>query len=180
MPCTPIIKDINWRENVAGVVAQIFKKSCKRDPSESESKNIRTDFYSLLKQYFLDNEDPFDVWSGIQNIFESLDRREDWDYTIVSDYWSKPTEFILNSCGIHSRQMKLLSAEDGISPGEIIRDLCDKHQLKGDEVVYLMAKDIEMLDHPTSINRLERMAPPHKKKADMLEYPRFSKLFVSA
>lgn len=180
MSCTPVVKDINWRENAMGVVIQIFNKTYGRNPEPAEVENIRLDFHTFLKEYFLHDEDPFDVWSGIQNVFESLDRRQDWDYVIISDYWLKSTEFILNSCGIHSSRMKLLTAEDGKSPRDVIRDYGKKHRLRGDEVVYLMAREIDEVVGSSAVNRLERIKPPHKKKADLLEYPRFSKLFGSA
>lgn len=180
LPCPPVVQDIDWSENATGVLNQIYQRSCKRLPTPAELENIRKDFHARLKEYFLLNDDPFDVWSGVQNVFESLDRREDWDYVIVSDYWRESTEFILSSCGIFSRKKHLLTADDGTSAAQIIKNFGAVHQLRGDEVLYLMARDIEEVESPSAVNRMERMKPPHRKKADMLEYPRFSKLFTSA
>ena len=180
MQCTPVVTDIDWSQNAAGVINQVSRKSCGRLPSAEETGKIKAVFHDYLKQYFLLNEDSFEVWSGIQNIFESLDKRPDWDYIIVSDYWHDSTAFMLNSCGIFSRKMKLLTADDGVSPQEIVRDITQNGTIGPDDVVYLMAREIQQLDKNASKARLHRINPPHKPKADLLEYPRFSKLFTSA
>jgi len=180
MPCPLVVRDIDWSENARGVLNQVYQRSCNRLPEPEEVERIRKDFHKELKEYFLLNDDAFDVWSGVQNIFETLDRREDWDYVIVSDFWRESTEFILSSCGIFSRKKYLLTPDDGISTAEIIKNFGNLHQLQGDEVLYLMARGIDEVESPPSVSRMERIRPPHRKKADMLEYPHFNKLFTSA
>ncbi len=180
MPTTPSLQDINWSDNVRGVVFQIFNTSFGRIPTLAEIEAIRHDFNIHLKTYFLSEDDPFDVWSEIQNIFKALDRRKDWDFLIISDYWRKPTEFILNSCGIHSPQIKLLTAEAGLSSSELIKSFAGDNFLSGDAVIYLMARSIGEIKDLSFVRMLKRLSPPLKLKANMLEYPRFNKLFTQA
>lgn len=180
IPQAPVLRDIIWSQNAAGVIRQIFNRTCNRLPADEEMEQITLAFHQNLKEYFLLTEDPFDVWSGVQNIFESLDKRPDWDYFIISDYWRKSTEFILDSCGIFSRKKHLLTAEDGLSASEIIKNLDQNDGLDGNEVVYLMARDIHNVEKPAAGMRLEKMHPPHRRKADVLEYPRFTQLFSSS
>ena len=180
IPATPMLRDITWSQNAAGVISQIFERTIDRSPTAEEKEGIKFAFHNNLKEYFLLTDDPFDVWSGVQNIFESMDRRADWDYFIISDYWRKSTEFILDSCGIFSRKKHLLTAEDGISANEIIKNLDQNDSLEGNEVVYLMARDIDHVEKPAAGMRLEKMHPPHRRKADVLEYPRFTQLFSSS
>ena len=179
LDCNPVVTDIDWSRNVTGVVFQIYEHTGLKFPGIVEVNHIEKKFHSNLKEYFLTHDDPFDVWSGVQNIFKSLDKRPDWDYMIISDYWRKPTKFILNSCGIYSKKLNLLCAEYGKSSGEIISDLTKHQERIGSEMIFLLAKEIKSLKDIERLDKLKLITPPHKKKADLVEYPRFAKLFAS-
>lgn len=179
MDVAPVTADIDWNNNSSGVLIDIFVATLKRFPTSEENEAIRSHFMASVKEYFLAHEDPFDVWPGIQNIFGSLDKKQNWNYFVVSDYWLECTRFILNSCGIFTRNLNLHTAEEGLSSTEIIRSLI--RQRKQGESLYILARDVDFETIPAERQGWQRIKPPGKTShSGFLEYPRFSKLFKAA
>jgi hypothetical protein len=124
----------------------------------------------------LDQEEPFDVWPGVQNVFRSIEEIEEWDYLIVSDYWRKPTEFILNSCGITTKRKKLLTAELGNSGEEIVDRLSRSDTWRYADSIFLLSRFLKWQGTDLNDPRLRMIPAPHLMKSGLLEYPRFHRL----
>lgn len=172
-----VLDDVNWSLNCRGVMLQVLQNTVHRTPTEDEYSSIKKAFNKCLKRYYLDTDDYFDVWPGVQNIFESLQKKKKWDFAIISDYWEKGTRFILDSCGIYSKGMKLFTAEYGTSSGDILHLMKQQWNIKPDDNVYVVSSSKDLRKLAREILKGDAVKMPYNSKEDHLKYPRFSKLF---
>lgn len=175
----PALESINWNGNCTGKVMELFRKTIDRLPTLDEYQQVKKVFLEELKLYFIHSEESFEVWPGVQNIFESIARKRDWEYFIISDYWADDTRFILDSCGVYTKRLKLFTADDAISSQEIISKILERYPLSERESLYVLSDHIDMSLFSAFNNKVKKMRPPRRNLANVLEYPRFSKLFIS-
>lgn len=178
LPTEIELAEIDWANNCSGVVMDIFMKVNGQFPTNIQYDQIKQNFMKGLKDYFIDNEETFDVWPGIQNILSSLDKKPNWEYVIISDYWLENTRFILDSCGIFSRGLNLYTAENGLSSKDIVKQLTQNNENTELCTTYLLANDIKFEKKLKEATRWSYIEPPRKTKTGVLKYPQFSKLFT--
>ncbi len=172
-------EDINWKLNCEGVLAHIWRHQKGREIHPHEYARVREELLKCLKSYFLDNEESFDVWPGIQNLLKTIEKKKSWDYIIVSDFWEEDTRFMLDSCGMFSRKVNIITADDGHAPGKLVKRYLKKRDLTRDDRIYLVTRNLRRKDVSKNRDRwkLTRKRPPEKKKSGMVNYPRFAKFF---
>ncbi len=171
-------QDIDWNGNCSGVLMDVFKNTIDRFPNDDEYQRVTKSFRNCLKQYFVESEESFDVWPGVQNIFQSLSKKKNWEFFIVSDYWFKGTKFILDSCGIYSKKLNLYTADDALSAADNINRIISKHKKGKKDRLYLLNNEVRKKELDFSKKKIERIKMPFRKKSKKVEYPRFSKLFI--
>lgn len=173
----PVFDDVDWSENCRGVMLQVYQKTANRALTEDEYSSIKKHFNKCLKRYYLDTEDYFDVWPGVQNIFETLQKKKKWEFAIISDYWEKGTRFILDSCGIYSKGMALYTAELGTSSEDILHLMKQQWKIEEDDNVYVVSTNKDLRSLSKKILSADTVKMPYNSTEDHLKYPRFSKLF---
>lgn len=178
---TPIDQeDLSWNENCSGVLINVFRNNLGRFPSNDEYEEVRKLFRENMKNLFLQKEDMFDVWPGVQNVFESIEKRKDWEYYLVSDYWEIGTRFILDSCGVHSGSLKMCTADDALSGSDAIQRILKqaKKQDKDGEAFLVVSSHTSTSKH-IAIDFPSLMVIDHTSLTSSEKgYPRFSELFA--
>ncbi|WP_417593136.1 hypothetical protein [Owenweeksia hongkongensis] len=178
---TPIDQqDLSWNENCSGVLINVFRNNLGRFPSNEEYDEVRALFRENLKKLFIEEEEMFDVWPGVQNVFESIEKRKDWEYYLVSDYWEIGTRFILDSCGVHSGSLKMCTADNALSGSDAIQRILNgkgKSKTRGEAFLVVSshtstAKHIA-IDQP-SLTIIDHTSITSSDDV----YPRFSELFA--
>lgn len=172
-------EEVNCKWNCSGVVDAIFNQRLNRSPEKEEWEQIRSKQLDCVKSYFVGSEDNFDVWPGIQNLLKTIEKKKNWDYLILSEFWEDDTQFILNSCGFYSRNMKILTAEGSYRSGPQLKKYLKKSEFRREDRVYLVTQNLKRKNVTKNRKRwnLIRQKPPVKKKSGLISYPRFSKFF---
>ena len=171
--------ELSWNENCSGVLINVFRDKLGRFPSNEEFEKVQHGFRAHLKELFLRREDMFDVWPGVQNVFESIDRREDWEYYLVSDYWEVGTRFILDSCGVHSGSIKMCSADDALSGSDAIQRILNGKGGSSVHSAYVIVSSHSSTSKRISIDDPRLTVINHTDITSKNEdYPRFSELFA--
>lgn len=177
---TPVISDdIDWNANCSGVVLDLFSKSRGQLPTNLEFDRIKNLFLDYVKEYFLSDEECFEVWPGVQNVMGSIQKKEGWEMHIVSDYWCEASRFMLESCGVFSREISLCCAEEALSAADGIQRIINS-QTHNPEVSYLVYSSLnstaQRIDLPENI--LVRINHLDVAPKGFLDYPDFEKLFI--
>lgn len=174
----PQLDGLNWKGNCSGVLLDIFMQSEQRFPTSEEYDLVKQKFTRCLKAYFIDADENFEVMPGVQSLFNSLDKKSNWRYVIVSDYWSNNTDFLLTSCGIYTKKKKVFSADEALSSIDLINRLCYKYKMKpGKDTLYLVSERFKRRDVFFDKAAVQCVLPPFTKKTKYREYPKFSKVF---
>lgn len=178
---TPIDQqDLSWNENCSGVLINVFRNNLGRFPSNEEYDEVRSLFRQNLKNLFIEREDMFDVWPGVQNVFESIDKRKNWAYYLVSDYWEIGTRFILDSCGVHSGSLKMCTADDALSGSDAIQRILKRegNTDKNGEAFLVVSSHTSTSKH-IAIDCPSLTIIDHTSLTPSDEsYPRFAELFA--
>lgn len=141
-----------------------------------QEESIRKAFYKGIKTLYIADEEAFEVRPGAQSIFNQLEKTKGWKFGIISPFWQKDTQFILQSCGVFSKTKLTISAEDGATEKEQIEILEERGQKKGldpeIQVVCLRkAKRFKKLGYET-------LKPKNSKKDNNYYiYPKHSEFF---
>lgn len=170
------LEDVNWKGNAQKVIIRHWKKHLQEPPENTVLETIAELFTAKVKAYFVSTDDAFEIRPGVQSIFGHIEKDKNWKYCIISDYWQDVTHFMLQSCGVFSKDKLTLTAEDALTPEEQIqcaaRRLVKKEKHKTE--IYLVNGD------QTRIKMMlkREVTPPFEKdKQNYFYYPRFSKLF---
>lgn len=170
--------ELSWNENCSGVLINVFRDKMKRFPSNEEYLQVQEIFRTKLKELFLIKEDLFDVWPGVQNVFESIERRKGWEYYLVSDYWEVGTRFILDSCGVHSGALKMCTADDALSGSDAILRILNSKSEESVNSAFLVVSTHTSTSKRITIDDPRLRVIDHTQISDDLEdYPRFADLF---
>jgi hypothetical protein len=70
-------------------------------------------FSKKVKKLFLEDDDLFEIRPGVQSLFGEIEKYKSWKYAIISHLDAKTTRFIMQSCGVFSKDKLTLCAEDG-------------------------------------------------------------------
>lgn len=110
------------------------------DKLESEElEALKKDFKKQVKKAFVKDEDLFEVRPGVQALFGQMEKHDDWTYAIISPLWEESTRFILQSCGIFSKDKLNINREDGRDLEEQLKHLKKQFELKAGSFVYLVS-----------------------------------------
>lgn len=170
--------ELSWNENCSGVLINVFRDKLGRFPTNDEFEKVQLGFRSNLKRLFLQHEDLFDVWPGVQNVFESIERREDWEYYLVSDYWEVGTRFILDSCGVHSNSLKMCTADDALSSSDAIQRILNGKSDSSSGSSYLVVSSHSSTSKRITIDDPSLLVLDHTQvSSEGEDYPRFDELF---
>ncbi len=173
-----VLEGVNWEGNCSGVLLDIYMQNKQRFPSDEEYSAIKAAFLKCLKAYFKRTEENFEVRPGVQTLFNALDKKKDWKYVIVSEYWNKDTNFILTSCGIYTKSKNIYAADDALSSKDLVNHICTGYKLNPEkDTLYLISEHIKRRDIRFARERICKIMPPQSKKARYDVYPKFSKVF---
>lgn len=143
--------------------------------SEEETEKIQKGVKKSVKKLYLQDEDAFDVRPGVQNLFNHLEKDSDWKFGILSDFWNSTTQFIMQSCGVSSKNKLTICAESASSA-----------QVQIDTLIKRVAKDPKPKVHLVSLKK----SPPYlresfklirpkasDKESNYYVYPKFNEIF---
>ena len=167
---------VSWRGNVNRVLHNLFKVEIGRTASFAERSKISKAFTENVKVYFLQNEDTFEIRPGVQSIFGHIEKNKDWKYCIISDYWSEVTHFILQSCGVFSKNKLTITADDAENPEDQLECALNRLEKKNarEANIYMINGDNTLVRSKV----IKQITPKFEKgKPNFFYYPRFSQLF---
>lgn len=169
--------EVDWLPNCSGIVLEEFKKKAGRFPADEEYLQVQQKFNTQLKRHFLETDDSFEVRPGVQNLFEKIRKKSDWDFYLFSDFWKDDTKFILNSCGVHSKKVKLFSADDALSSSDALNRLLNKKRKYS--LVHQVTLGIDFDEKVLKSNPVRLVNLGNVKEQDYFVYPKFKELFKS-
>jgi hypothetical protein len=164
--------------NFEVLIHRIYRDFLEIDLSTETLEKYRKDFKKALKKLYLTDEDLFEVRPGVQNLFNHFSKEKKWKYGIISNLWEDSTRFILQSCGVFSKDKLTIHAEDGLSPIEQAQLLLKRSSKKTPES--------EITMQVVSLSPLESYLPgaymqvgpkASSKEDNYYVYPRFHELF---
>jgi hypothetical protein len=98
-------------------IFKAFKNHFGPGLSEDEKKEklelLIQAFSKKVKKLFLEDDDLFEIRPGVQSLFGEIEKDKAWKYAIISHLDANTTRFIMQSCGVFSKDKLTLSAEDG-------------------------------------------------------------------
>lgn len=106
---------IPFEGNASQFIMDLYKSRMGAYPSIDKVEKICKKFTKRVKKYFIDEDDSFEVRPGVQSLFGQIERKKDWKYCIISDYWAEPTHLMLQSCGIFSKNKLTITADDALT-----------------------------------------------------------------
>ncbi len=144
-------------------------------PDEAAQEQIRKDLKKAVKKLYLADEDAFEVRPGVQSLFNHFEKEKGWKYGIISDYWNDTTQFIMQSCGVSSKNKLTVCAESANSAKAQIDILIDRRS-KGSQVkVHLVCLSKDCSFQKESFKLIRPKAS--NKESNYYVYPKFSELF---
>jgi len=169
-------EDVNWNGNCSEVLMEIFIKCGPRYPYLSEIDDISQSFTKKVKTAFSRGEIELEVRPGVQSVFRQIENLSDWQYCVVSDYWSDITHFMLQSCGVFSKNKLTLTADDALSIEDQLQQLMlNIKSPESSRVIFINGEEerIDLETHQTIHVGLRR------SESNYFFYPRFTELFSS-
>lgn len=169
-------KEVMWKGSLSKVVEYLYGLRRNAAPTAEEIRETECLFTLKVKAYFIQKDDAFEIRPGVQSIFGHIEKEKNWKYCIISDYWDEATHFILQSCGVFSKNKLTMTAEDGLTPDEQIKKVIRRlrKKSKDEPAVYLVNGDQSRI----RLMLKKEISPRFEKdKANYFYYPRFSQLF---
>lgn len=162
--------------NLQELLMLIFKKELQREPSKEEIEQYQKGFKAAVKKIYLDDEDAFEVRPGVQSLFAQLEKEKKWKYGIISDLWGDTTQFLLQACGIFSKNKLTICAEDAPNRKKQSKLLIERVQ-KGHQNLKLHY--ICLHEAPSFLSENFKVLSPKgsKKENNYYVYPKFSEMF---
>lgn len=166
-------KDVLWEGNSAEVLLSVTLNQFNRQPTDKEITAVGDALNQYVKIEFIQDDDLLEVRPGVQSVFRQIEKRDNWKYAIVSEYWGAVTHFMLQSCGVFSKDKYTLTADDAKGSKEQLKTLLDKSK-KFDaktEILFINGK-----------KKRENFLGKHihmgksKNKENYFTYPKFSDL----
>lgn len=170
--------EVKWKGSVTKVVDRLYALRREARPSPVEMQETEYLFTIKVKAYFVEKEEAFEIRPGVQSVFGHMEKEKNWKYCIISDYWKDVTHFILQSCGVFSKNKLTMTAEDGQNPEEQIKRVVARlrKKNKGEPAVYLVNGDQSRI----RLMLKKEISPRFEKdRVNYFYYPRFSQLFKS-
>lgn len=152
----------------------IFKEAGKSAIAGEELEDFRKAFKKGIKKLYLKDEEAFEVRPGIQVLFGQLEKEKRWKYAILSDFWEESTRFILQSCGVFSKDKLTIHAEDGAHLEAQTKVLIDRLKDDETELQFMCLEEApDFLKGDFKILRPKKS----KKETNYYVYPKFNELF---
>ncbi len=163
-------------KNLQQLLVHIFKLKLDREPSEDEIQEYQKAFKKAVKKLYVKDEEAFEIRPGVQSLFAQLEKEKRWKYGVVSDYWGEATQFILQACGIFSKNKLTMYAEDAESRKKQTALLVSKVSKEGQE---LKKQFICLAEKPRFLANDFKVIRPKAsdKESNYYVYPKFSELF---
>jgi len=162
-------------QNLQQLLVHIFKLKLDREPSEEEVQEYQKAFKKAVKKLYVKDEEAFEVRPGVQSLFAQLEKEKRWKYGVVSDYWGEATQFILQACGIFSKNKLTMYAEDAASRRKQTNLLLSKVSKEGQE---LKKQFVCLEEKPKFLDSDFKVIRPRAsdKESNYYVYPKFSEL----
>ncbi len=165
---------VDWNGNCSEVLMNIFIKCGSRYPYLTEMDEIGKIFTRKVKTAFSKGDIEMEVRPGVQSIFRHIENLSDWQYCIVSDYWSDITHFMLQSCGVFSKNKLTLTADDALSISDQLQQLIlNIKSPENSRIIFINGEQepLDLKEHQTIHIGMTR------SESNFFFYPRFSELF---
>jgi hypothetical protein len=169
------IDDLEGQENYSQALFQLVESKTAQAPSQSQIDKVNRRFQRIVKDYFINNEEAFEVRPGVQSLFAQIEKEKAWKYCIISDYSQAVTQFILQSCGVFSKNKLTLTASDALSADDQLKLARKRAQKKDKKIkIYLICSRTRPIDS----NLATLVEPKYAKGSpNYFTYPRFGELF---
>jgi phosphoglycolate phosphatase-like HAD superfamily hydrolase len=105
----------------SGITQQIFEEKFGRSPDETELRNFKTCFVSLLKAYYQIDSSSFAEIPGAAAALKMLQQDSDWTVAIATGCWRESASLKLKAANIDPEDIPAAYAEDGLSREDILK-----------------------------------------------------------
>lgn len=162
--------------NFQALLNHIFQKEIKKELSEENLAAYQKAFKKAVKKYYLDDEDAFEVRPGVQSLFGQMDKEKKWKFGIASDLWEEATQFLLQSCGVFSKDKLTICAETAPDRNAQMEILASRAQKKDQGLkIYVVCLNGEKPELSKDFKIIRPKASD--KESNYYVYPRFNELF---
>jgi hypothetical protein len=161
--------------NILQAFKAYFKSELDQSLNEEQLELLIKHFSKKVKKLFLSDDDLFEIRPGVQSLFGEIEKQKSWKYAIISNLDFTTTRFILQSCGVFSKDKLTLCAEEGKNYQEQISRL-EKRVQKDDKppkVHFFSLEKDESLAKETSLI----LPKKSKKEKNYFTYRRFEEYF---
>ena len=119
-------KDLKWQGTCSEILVATTLELFNREPTEKEVEEVSQRFTQNVKIEFIKDDDLLEIRPGVQSVFRHMERKKNIKYVIVSDFWAPVTHFMLQSCGVFSKDKYTLTADEGVGPRGQLKKLLKK------------------------------------------------------
>tara|TARA_R110002050_G_scaffold81718_2_gene174943 strand:- start:2646 stop:3299 length:654 start_codon:yes stop_codon:yes gene_type:complete len=164
--------------NILQAFKAYFKTELDQSLSDEQMELLIRHFSNKVKNLFLSDDDLFEIRPGVQSLFGEIEKQKSWKYAILSHLDFNTTRFVLQSCGVFSKDKLTLSAEEGKNYQEQISRLIKRVQKsdKPPKVHFFSLDKDESLAREISII----LPKKSKKEKNYFTYRRFEEYFKKA
>lgn len=146
--------------------------------SEEEKQVLLKLFTKKIKKLFLKDDDVFEIRPGVQSLFGEIEKQKSWKYAIISHLDPITTRFILQSCGVFSKDKLTICADEGENYKVQIEKLRKrvKKNLKKPKTHFFSLEEEADLPEGTELI----LPKKSKKEKNYFTYRRFEEYFKKA
>lgn len=167
----PLPKESNHHK----IALSLFQSHLERDPNQEELEAMKKAMKKAVKKLYLDDEDAFEVRPGVQSLFSQFAKEKAWKYGIISELWEEPTQFILQSCGVSSKDKLTVCAESADSLPKQIKVLTERANKEGAPKIQLVR--LKKSKYAWEDNYKIIRPKASDKESNYYVFPKFNELF---
>jgi phosphoglycolate phosphatase-like HAD superfamily hydrolase len=105
----------------SGITQHIFEEKFGRSPQETEVRNFKNCFVSMLREYYQTDSSSFAEIHGAAVALKMLQQDSDWAVAIATGCWRESASMKLKAANIDPEDIPAAYAEDGLSREDILR-----------------------------------------------------------
>jgi len=105
----------------SGITQHIFEEKFGRSPQETELRNFKNCFVSMLREYYQVDSSSFAEIPGAAVALKMLQQDSDWAVAIATGCWRESALLKLKAANIDPQDIPAAYAEDGLSREHILK-----------------------------------------------------------